>query len=111
MSAHGGKRNGSGRKAGSATQKTREIANRAAAEGITPLEVMLHAMRKHYEAGALDAAASIAKDAAPYMHPRLNTTTLKGGLDVRQRVVEDVVDADGGNEGEAASDATGVSSE
>jgi hypothetical protein len=34
----GGKRPGSGRKKGSATKKTREIADRAAAEGITPLE-------------------------------------------------------------------------
>lgn len=69
--AHGGKRPGAGRRAGSVTTKTREIADKAAAEGITPLEVMLQAMRQHHAQNDLDAAAAIAKDAAPYMHPRL----------------------------------------
>lgn len=69
--AHGGKRVGAGRKAGSATRKTRAIAERASAEGITPLEVMLQAMRKHVEAERWDEAAAQAKDAAPYMHPKL----------------------------------------
>jgi hypothetical protein len=68
---HGGKRPGAGRPKGSATKKTRAIANAAAAEGITPLEVMLEAMRAHHEAGRLDEAAAVAKDAAPYIHPRL----------------------------------------
>jgi hypothetical protein len=87
----GGKRPGSGRKAGSATKKTREIADRAAAEGITPLEVMLKTMRALVERAEklgrekpvpgekpavtplelMVEAASVAKDAAPYMHPRL----------------------------------------
>lgn len=68
---HGGRRTGAGRKVGSLTQKTREIAARAAKEGVTPLEVMLHAMRTHYDAKDWDKAASVAKDAAPYIHPRL----------------------------------------
>jgi len=38
---------------------------------LTPLEVMLKAMRVHAKADRWDEAASIAKDAAPYMHPRL----------------------------------------
>ena len=73
MAGKGGKRPGAGRKMGSVTKKTREIADRAAAEGITPLEVMIAAMRAHYDAEPprLDEAAAIAKDAAPYMHPRL----------------------------------------
>ena len=41
------------------------------AEGITPLEVMLHAMRAKFGEGDLVAAAALAKDAAPYVHPRL----------------------------------------
>lgn len=69
--AHGGKRVGAGRKAGAATRKTREIADRAAEDGITPLEVMLGAMREAWEAGDKAAAANFAKDAAPYMHARL----------------------------------------
>jgi hypothetical protein len=69
--ARGGKRAGAGRKAGSATRRTREIADQAAAEGITPLEVMLKAMRFHVDAKRWDEAATVAKDAAPYVHPRL----------------------------------------
>lgn len=47
--AKGGARPGAGRKPGSATRKTREIAEQASADGITPLEVMLRAMREHVE--------------------------------------------------------------
>lgn len=67
----GGKRQGSGRKPGGQNLKSREIADKAAEEGTTPLEVMLEAMRAHHEAKRFDEAAAIAKDAAPYMHPRL----------------------------------------
>lgn len=70
-SRHGGARKGAGRKPGSTTRKTREIADKAAAAGITPLEVMLEAMNAFRGAGDLEKAASFAKDAAPYMHPRL----------------------------------------
>lgn len=95
--ASGGKRLGAGRKRGSATKRTREIAERALAEGITPLEVMLENMNfarteakrvlgmlidsgtplpeKFNELGELlkfrAMAQEAAKDAAPYMHPRL----------------------------------------
>lgn len=87
----GGKRAGSGRKPGTANTKTREIADKAIAEGVSPLEVMLKAMRSFVEAaekmgngkievvngevitglGLLTEASKIAKDAAPYIHPRL----------------------------------------
>lgn len=84
----GGARPNAGRKKGAATAKTRAIADKAAAEGITPLEVMLKTMSALMErAEALQAnqdpdddtnplklmiqAADVAKDAAPYMHPRL----------------------------------------
>jgi hypothetical protein len=73
---HGGRRAGAGRKPGTVTAKTREIADRASQEGITPLEVMLKAMRLHAEGERWDQAAMIAKDAAPYMHPRLATVTV-----------------------------------
>jgi len=42
---HGGKRQGAGRKPGSVSQKTREIANQAATDGLTPLEYMLAVLR------------------------------------------------------------------
>lgn len=70
-SKRGGARKGAGRKAGSATQKTRAIADKAAASGITPLEVMLEAMNSFRESGDMEKAAGFAKDAAPYIHPKL----------------------------------------
>ncbi|MBD9372779.1 hypothetical protein IB238_09120 [Rhizobium sp. ARZ01] len=76
--ARGGKRTGAGRPKGAATRKTKEIADRASAEGITPLEVMLKAMRTHAEKEDWDAAASIAKDAAPYMHAKLASVQHSG---------------------------------
>jgi hypothetical protein len=47
-------------------------------EGITPLEVLLNAMRHFDKAGDLEKAAFFAKDAAPYMHPRLATVAVGG---------------------------------
>lgn len=80
--AHGGARPGAGRKAGAATKKTREIADRAAAEGITPLDVMLTTMRSLWDQAITEgkvtdmdkavAAHAIAKDAAPFIHPKLS---------------------------------------
>lgn len=78
--ARGGARQGAGRKAGSTTKKTREIAERAMADGdLTPLEYMLKVMRTEpspeMEPRELMAAFMLrfeaAKAAAPYMHPRL----------------------------------------
>lgn len=67
----GGRREGAGRKRGSANAKTREIADQAALQGVTPLEYMLRIMRDdEAEAGRRD---EMAKSAAPYMHPRLNS--------------------------------------
>ena len=74
----GGARPGAGRKKGAATKKTRAVAVQAAAEGITPLEVMLEAMRQHHAAGNLSEAVEVAKLAAPYCHPRLSTVTQQG---------------------------------
>ncbi len=54
----GGKREGAGRKQGSLTKRTREVAERASAEGKTPLEVMLDNMR-HFQQVAIDAEATL----------------------------------------------------
>ncbi len=45
----GGARPGAGRKEGSLTKRTREIAEVAAAQGITPLEVMMSTMIALYK--------------------------------------------------------------
>lgn len=115
----GGKREGAGRKPGALTKRTREVAEKAAASGMSPLEVMLDNMR-HFQQVALDAEATLegltasefseqvqsdatpeeqfkfllaqvkktagyrqmahecAKDAAPYLHPKLNTIAHTG---------------------------------
>lgn len=70
---HGGKRKNAGRKPGSANKRTREIADKAAAKGITPLEVLLDLMGKSYQAGDDENAAKYAKEAAPYVHPRMQS--------------------------------------
>lgn len=87
----GGARKGAGRKAGAATTKTREIADKAAESGLTPLEFMLQVMRDEPRADleprdALQATAmrfEAAKAAAPYVHPRLAAVEHSGGVTIR----------------------------
>jgi hypothetical protein len=93
MSKFGGSRPGAGRPKGATTRRTQEIAAKEF-EKVTPLEVMLANMRFAHEraeevakvvaGGSADPdtlkellrlrqmAQDCAKDAAPYMHPRLN---------------------------------------
>lgn len=81
----GGARPNAGRKTGSATKRTREIAEKAHAEGITPLEFMLRVMRsttEHEDPKVMIAREALAfeaaKAAAPYMHPRLAAVEVTG---------------------------------
>lgn len=76
----GGRREGSGRPTGSVTVRNKEIVERASAEGITPLEVMLQAMRQRWGSGDVDGAVQVAEKAAPYIHARLSAVdaTSKG---------------------------------
>lgn len=80
QTGRGGKRAGAGRKPGSATKKTREVAERAAEEGQTPLEFMLETMRDL----TLDFKdrAWAAEKAAPYIHPRLAAIDHSGSISV-----------------------------
>ena len=61
-----------------------QIVAEAKAEGISPLEVMLGAMRDAWGKADMDAASRYAKDAAPYVHPRLAAVehTGKDGKDL-----------------------------
>jgi hypothetical protein len=88
----GGKRQNAGRKAGSATKRTREIADKAMEEGITPLEFMLEIMRTEPSddvkdprllADLLGMRFEAAKAAAPYIHPRLAAVEHSGGVTIR----------------------------
>ncbi len=122
MANHGGKRAGAGRKSGALTTRTREVAEKAAAMGMTPLEVMLDNMR-HFQKVAIDAerlldgltveeftghimdespeaqfkvllaevkktagfrqmAQDAARDAAPYLHPKLASVEHSGKLTI-----------------------------
>lgn len=81
----GGARKGAGRKPGSATTKTRDIANRMMEEGISPLEYMLAVMRRSSEhkdpkiqVMRETLAFEAAKAAAPYVHPKLSAVEVSG---------------------------------
>lgn len=73
----GGYRPGAGRPAGAATKRTRAVADQAAAEGLTPLDVMLRTMRDHAAAHRWDEASKVAALAAPYVHPRLAAVDMR----------------------------------
>ena len=84
MAGKGGPVPGAGRKKGAATVRTRQIANELAREGLTPLQVLIDTMRELCQQAAdaptaaerLEkklAACAVAKDAAPYLHPRLTS--------------------------------------
>jgi hypothetical protein len=94
----GGKRPGAGRKRGRLNERTvarQQLAASAAKEGISPLEVMLKRMR-YYDSvaerelkkgdeadrriidSALKASSEAAKDAAPFVHPRLSAIEHSG---------------------------------
>ena len=85
----GGRREGAGRKPGTANKRTREIANEAAANGITPLEVLITSMRLAWQkseeeqhAGEhIHTAVSWAEKAAPYIHARIAAVAHSGSVD------------------------------
>lgn len=74
--ARGGKREGAGRKAGSVTTKTRETADKAVEEGLTPLEYMLKILRDEGQTPSNRMWA--AEKAAPYVHAKLASVEHKG---------------------------------
>lgn len=79
-----------GRPKGAPNKRTvaiRAVTDEAVARGITPLEVMLEAMRHFHDAGQLKDAAAVAKDAAPYVHPRLAQVEHQGNNEKPMRLV------------------------
>lgn len=70
--SHGGPRKGAGRKKGTVSEATRarkDIATAALNAGLTPLDYMLNILRD--EKQEQSARFTAAKEAAPYVHPRL----------------------------------------
>lgn len=86
--SRGGRREGAGRKPGSATKRTREIAERAASEGITPLEYMLQVMRDENQEQSvrLDAA----KAAARFVHPALAAIEANVAVSSHEQALEEL---------------------
>jgi hypothetical protein len=76
--AHGGKREGAGKPKGATAKRTLKAVEKALAIGITPLEVMLMAMKDALDRDDLKEASNFAKDAAPYCHAKLQATTVSG---------------------------------
>lgn len=87
--ARGGKRPGAGRPVSEATKKRRDVAEKALEQGITPLEVMLGAMREALgpEGKNYAAAQPFARDAAPFMHPKLASTEMKMDAELTHNTV------------------------
>lgn len=102
--ARGGKRPGAGRKPGTvseATRRRKEVAKQALSEGVSPLDVMLTTMRTLWDQATDDAgrvvnlgkamqANIVAKDAAPFLHPKLSSVEAKvdGDMTLRPSVIE-----------------------
>lgn len=96
--AKGGARPGAGRKKGTGTgpkpitKARKAIAERILVDGdLTPLDVMIDAMREAHMAGNSKEAASYAAMAAPYVHPRLATVNANhsGGITATINVVSE----------------------
>ncbi len=73
---HGGKREGAGRKPGSASKLDAEARQKAKESGIMPLDYLLSVMRDETQDDAVRRDA--AKAAAPYCHARLASTEISG---------------------------------
>ncbi|WP_011579570.1 MULTISPECIES: hypothetical protein [Chelativorans] len=85
--ARGGKREGAGRPAGAVTKRTREIADKAATDGITPLEFMLQVLRN--DGADIKDRMWAAEKAAPYVHAKLSSIEHRGDLNVTTRTKEE----------------------
>jgi hypothetical protein len=91
--SHGGAREGAGRPRGRRSRKTEQRLDAIESSGLTPLDYMLTILRDiaQDQAVRLDAA----KSAAPYIHPKLATTTLKGDADAPVALTLNGTDVDG----------------
>lgn len=80
--SRGGKREGAGRPEGAVTKRARDAANRAAEEGLMPLDYMLNILRN--DAADPKDRMWAAEKAAPYVHPKLANVehTGKDGGDI-----------------------------
>jgi len=80
-----------GRQKGVANKRTREIADAAIAQGLTPLEYMLAVLRD--ETVEPERRDEMAKAAAPYLHPRLAAIEAKLSVAVDHETALDQLEA------------------
>lgn len=66
----------------------RAVQSRKVGERKMPLDVMLEAMDSTYKSHGAEAAFPFARDAAPYLHPRLQSMDAKISGDLRIEVVK-----------------------
>jgi len=69
--ARGGKRSGAGRKKGSVSKRSQEVAAAIVKTGKLPLAYMLDVMRD--DTADIQRRDEMARAAAPYIHPRLSS--------------------------------------
>lgn len=88
----GGRREGAGRPKGSLNKANAKREADVKASGLTPLDYMLGILRDD----TADAAQRFeaAKAAAPYVHPRLSATELKGDLTINDVSAEPASEAE-----------------
>lgn len=87
--ARGGKREGAGRRAGCVTTKTRKAADKAAEQGLTPLDYMLQVLRDEGQPKVDRMWA--AEKAAPYVHAKLaavDHTSSDGSMSPKPSTIE-----------------------
>lgn len=78
MAGRGGARPGGGRPKGSKNKASIAREQEIKASGLTPLDYMLTIMRD--EEAPKDVRLDAAKAAAPYVHPKLSSVEMSGGL-------------------------------
>ena len=88
MSNFGGKRAGAGRKPGSVNKKTKEMQEKVAAEGITPLEYLLEVMRNEVNEPKERLAAATA--AAPYVHAKLSQVDMNANVTNHEASIDEL---------------------
>lgn len=89
----GGARENSGRKSRVAHAKDRAVqATNAIARKIklTPLEIITLAMMQAWDKGEVKEAVSYAKEAAPYLHPKLAAVEHSGNADAPLRTITEI---------------------
>ena len=83
----GGRRPGAGRPVGTVNKRTREMAEKIQAEGITPLEYMLKLLRD--DGLPQDIRLDAANKAAPYVHARLAAIDVKADIAAAHHIISD----------------------